>query len=68
MVYVQSLYFKLLGCNSVAWIYGQLGVSFYHAYMCILLYMKFIGCNGVAWIYAQFRGPSDLGICALFYM
>ena len=42
---------RLIGCNSVAWIYGQFGGSICHGYMCIRLYMKLNGCNGVSWIY-----------------
>ena len=65
------LYVKLIGCNGVAWIYGQLQGEGYicHGYMCILLYVKLLGCNGVAWIYGQLEvGPSAMGICAFFYM
>ena len=40
------LYVKLIGCNGVAEMYGNLeeGVgSVCHRYMCILLYLKLIG-------------------------
>ena len=61
------LYVKLIGCNGVAWIYGQLGGgSICHGYMCILLNVKLIGCNGVSWIYGPLGGPFAMGICAFF--
>ena len=53
---------KLIGCNSVAWIYGQFGGSICHGYMCILLYVKLLGCNsvcmdlcsiGAVWVYVH---------------
>ena len=46
-----------MGCNGVAWIYGQLaGELICHGYMCILLYMKLMWCNGFPEIYAQLEG------------
>ena len=60
---------RLIGCNSVAWIYGQFGGSICHGYMCIWLYMKLIGCNGFAWIYAWIGGSiSHWYICILLYV
>ena len=47
---------QLMGCNSVAWIYGQFGGSICHGFKCIMLYVKLIGCHGVAWNYGQFNG------------
>ena len=53
------LYVRLMGCNGVAWISGQLAEgSICHGYMCIMLYMKLTGCNGFAWIYGQLPGGS----------
>ena len=63
---------KLLGCNSVAWIYGWLGGFICQGYMCILLYVKLIRCNGFPYIYAWLEegvgGQSAMGVCALCYI
>ena len=64
------LYVKLIGCNGVAQIYGQLeGGYICHEYKYILLYLKLIGCNGVAWIYCQLKGAIWHGyMCIMLYV
>ena len=67
-VYVNPAIYKIIGCNSFAWIYAQFGGSISHGYMCILLYMKLIVWNSFAWMYAQLGGPSAMGMCAFCYV
>ena len=47
---------KLIGCNGVAWIYGQLGgllgMGYVHSSKC----ETYWACNGVEWIYGQLGG------------
>ena len=60
------LYVKLLGCNSLTWIYGQLGGPSDMCICIILLYVKLSGCNGVSWIFDLLVGGlSAMGICII---
>ena len=54
------LYVKVIWCNSIPYMYGQLEWGYMHAqYMCILLYRKHIWCNGIPHIYGQL----ECGVC-----
>ena len=62
---------KLIGCNGVAEMYGQLG-GICQGYMCIFLYVKLIGCNGVAEMYSCLEEGVELVchryMCILLYL
>ena len=48
------LYVKLIQCNGITQIYGQLEEMPW--YMCIVLYVKLMQCSGITQIYAQLEG------------
>ena len=66
---------KLHGCNSVAWIYGQLGVgSVYHDDLGMCAFYCICNCFGVVVLHTSIvnwrRGMGSVctGICTFFYM
>ena len=51
------LYVKLVWCNGIPYIYGQLGVGIHlQKYMYIVLYVKHIWSSGIPYIYCQLEG------------
>ena len=63
------LYVKLIWCNSIPYIYGQLEGYICLQYMCIVLYVKHIWCNGIPYIYGQLEwGVHVSWVCAFCYM
>ena len=60
------LYGKLIWCNTITQIYGQLEEEG-PWYMCILLYVKLIWCSGIPQISVKLE-EGGLGICTFFYI
>ena len=55
------LYRKLIQCNVIPHIYGQLEwEQVFPKYMCILLYVKLIWCNGFHEFYCQLEQGIDV--------
>ena len=60
---------RLMGCNGVAWIYGQLAGGRCNGVAWIYGQLAGGRCNSVAWIYGQLAGgQSVMGICAFCNM
>ena len=58
-----------MGCNGVAWIYGQLAGGRCNGVTWIYGQLAGGRCNSAAWIYGQLAGSqSVMGICALCNM